>query len=162
SITTNRFRPCTADLMSTASPTIDQIGSRRISPLRGDFGVPPRALHRYAVFVTGMTFLLVLAGGLVTSTGSALGVPAWPLADGQVFPRMQGGVLFEHGHRLIAGTVGLLTFILAGWLWKKEARPGVKYVGLSAAGIVILQALLGGITVLYRLPTVISVTHACL
>src|SRR5258708_23176752 len=119
-------------------------------------------LHLYSSFVAVATFLLVIAGGLVTSTGSSLAVPDWPLSNGQFFPKMEGGVLFEHGHRLLAGTVGLLTFILAGWLIGVERRPVVKYLGLAAAVAVCLQAVLGGVTVLYRLPVLISVAHACL
>ena len=124
--------------------------------------MPSGNLHRFAVFVACATFLLVLAGGLVTSTGSALAVPDWPLSYGQFFPRMEGGVLFEHGHRMIAGTIGLLTIVLAIWLWRKEPRPGVRRLGLWAIAAVCAQALLGGITVLYRLPAPVSVAHACL
>ena len=119
-------------------------------------------LHLYATAVAAATFLLVLAGGLVTGTGSALAVPDWPLAYGQFFPRMTGGVLFEHGHRMVAGTVGFLTVILAAWVWLKDPRPGVKRLGLWAVAAVTAQALLGGITVLYRLPPAVSVAHACL
>jgi cytochrome c oxidase assembly protein subunit 15 len=108
------------------------------------------------------TFLLVIAGGLVTSTGSALAVPDWPLANGQFFPKMAGGVLFEHGHRLIAATVGLLTIVLAVWTVRKDPRPGVRRLGIWAIAAVVTQGLLGGITVIYRLPPVISVAHACL
>jgi len=99
---------------------------------------------------------------MVTSTGSALAVPDWPLSNGQFFPKMDGGVFYEHGHRMIAGTIGILTFILAAWLWRTEPRPGVRLFGLAAAGVVVLQAVLGGVTVLYRLPVPISVAHACL
>ena len=121
---------------------------------------PPRGLHRYAVCVAAATFLLVIAGGLVTSTGSGLAVPDWPLSFGQVFPRMEGGVLFEHGHRLIASTVGLLTVILAIWTWRADPRPWVKKLGLCLVGVVILQGVLGGVTVLLRLPDAVSVAHA--
>jgi len=70
-------------------------------------------LHRYALFTAACTFILLLAGALVTSTGSSLAVPDWPLSFGKFFPEMKGGVLFEHGHRMIAGTVTLLTLGLA-------------------------------------------------
>jgi heme A synthase len=99
---------------------------------------------------------------LVTSTGSALAVPDWPLAFGQWFPKMEGGVLYEHGHRMIAGTVGLLTLVLVIWQWREEPRLAVRNFGQAALAMVILQAALGGLTVLYRLPVPVSVGHACL
>jgi len=117
-------------------------------------------LHRYAVLVACATFLLVIAGGLVTSTGSGLAVPDWPLSFGQVFPRMEGGVLFEHGHRLVAATVGLLTVVLAVWTARAEARAWVRKLGWTLLGVVVLQGVLGGTTVLLRLPSAVSVAHA--
>jgi len=122
----------------------------------------PLGLHRFAKFTAGSAFLLLIAGGLVTSTNSGLAVPDWPLAFGQYFPRMVGGVLFEHGHRMIAGSVGLLTFALTGWILLREERGWVKRVAVVAAAGIILQAALGAITVLYSLPPQISISHACL
>jgi cytochrome c oxidase assembly protein subunit 15 len=119
-------------------------------------------LHRYCQWVAGATFILIIAGGLVTSTGSGLAVPDWPLSYGQFFPPMIGGIRFEHTHRVIAGTVGVLTLILAVWLFKSECRTWVKRLGLAAFLAVVAQAVLGGITVLYFLPDIVSVTHACL
>jgi len=119
-------------------------------------------LHRLAVVTAGATVLLLFAGGLVTSTGSGLAVPDWPLSFGQVFPPMVGGVLFEHGHRLVAATVGCLTLALALWTVLREPRPGIRALGLLMLVAVILQGVLGGATVLYRLPLAVSVAHACL
>jgi cytochrome c oxidase assembly protein subunit 15 len=116
--------------------------------------------HRYAVLLACATLLLVIAGGLVTSTGSGLAVPDWPLSFGQVFPRMEGGVLFEHGHRLLAATVGLLTVILALWTRATESRAWVRRLAWLMVGAVVVQGLLGGTTVLLRLPDAVSVAHA--
>jgi len=116
--------------------------------------------HRFAVIVMGCTFLLLLAGALVTSTGSSLSVPDWPLSYGTLFPHMTGGVIFEHGHRMIAGTVSLLMLGLAITLQRVESRKWVKTLAWTAMGAVILQAVLGGVTVLYHLPTPVSVGHA--
>ena len=80
------------------------------------------------------TFCLVIAGGLVTSTGSALAVPDWPLSFGQVFPPMVGGVFYEHGHRMVATTIGLFTIILAFWLWRQAEEPLLKKAGWIALG----------------------------
>jgi cytochrome c oxidase assembly protein subunit 15 len=117
-------------------------------------------LHRYATFVACCTFLLVIAGGLVTSTGSALAVPDWPLSFGQLFPRMEGGVLFEHGHRLIAASVGALTVVLALWASRTEPRRSVRALAWTLVGVVVLQGVFGGVTVLLRLPSAVSVAHA--
>lgn len=78
----------------------------------------PQALHRYAIGAAVATLVLVIAGGLVTSTGSGLAVPDWPLSFGRFFPPMVGGILYEHGHRMIAGAAALMTMILAAWLWR--------------------------------------------
>jgi cytochrome c oxidase assembly protein subunit 15 len=104
----------------------------------------------------------VTAGGLVTSTGSSLAVPDWPLSFGQVFPKMEGGVLYEHGHRMVATFVGLLTLTLMVWVLRKEPRRPVRRLALAAFLAVVLQGVLGGITVLLRLPLPVSVGHACL
>src|SRR5262245_51215381 len=119
-------------------------------------------LHRLAVVTAVATGVLLFVGGLVTSTGSGLAVPDWPLSFGQVFPPMVGGVLFEHGHRLAASAVGCLTVALALWTVIAETRPGVRALGLLALFAVVLQGVLGGVTVLYKLPVAVSVTHACL
>lgn len=113
-----------------------------------------------AILVAVATVILITAGGLVTSTGSGLAVPDWPLSYGMLFPPMVGGILYEHGHRMIAATVGLLTLILGFWLWRSEPRPWVKRLGLVAVIAVIAQGLLGGLTVLLLLPVPVSVAHA--
>ena len=119
-------------------------------------------LHRFAVFTSGATLFLIFVGGLVTSTGSALAVPDWPLAYGQLFPKMVGGVFFEHGHRMVAAAVGLLMTVLACWVFVDEKRRWVGWLAACALGTVVLQGVLGGITVLFLLPTAVSVAHACL
>jgi cytochrome c oxidase assembly protein subunit 15 len=120
------------------------------------------ARHRFAILTAAATYALLFLGGLVTSTGSGLAVPDWPLSFGQVFPAMVGGVLFEHGHRLAASTVGLLTLVLSIWTVVSEQRPSVRTLGILMLVAVILQGVLGGVTVLYKLPLAVSVTHACL
>ena len=122
-------------------------------------------LHRYAKFVSAATVLLLIAGGLVTSTGSGLAVPDWPTSYGWnmfTFPmrHMVGGIFYEHGHRLIASGVGFLTIILALWLWKAEPRRWMRLLGVAALAAVCVQGLLGGLTVLYFLPTPVSTAHA--
>jgi len=124
-------------------------------------------LHRYAVLLSFLTLLLIVAGGMVTSTGSGLAVPDWPTTYGQnmftyPYSRWVGGIFYEHGHRLIASCVGFLTIVLAVWLQISEPRRWLRRLGWAALGMVILQGVLGGITVLYLLPTPVSVFHGCL
>ena len=122
-------------------------------------------LNRFIKLVAASTVLLIAAGGMVTSTDSGLSVPDWPNTYGHFmfsFPldKMVGGILYEHGHRMIASTVGFLTVILAVWTWMIEPRRWVRWLGVIALGAVILQGVLGGITVLYFLPAPVSIGHA--
>jgi cytochrome c oxidase assembly protein subunit 15 len=122
-------------------------------------------LHRFAVLVAASTLILILAGGLVTSTGSGLAVPDWPNTYGWfmfTFPldKMVGGIFYEHGHRLIASTVGFLILVQAFWVWRTETRHSVRRLGYIALAAVITQGILGGITVLFFLPDPISIAHA--
>ena len=124
-----------------------------------------RWLHYYLKFVAAASLLLIVAGGLVTSTGSGLAVPDWPSTYGTfmfAFPlsKMVGGIFYEHGHRLIASTVGMLTIGLAVWTARIEPRRWVRRLGWVALAAVVIQGLLGGITVLYFLPAPISISHA--
>ncbi len=122
----------------------------------------PAALHVFAILLAASTLALIFVGGLVTSTGSGLAVPDWPLSFGQFFPRMVGGVLYEHGHRMVAAAVGALTVTLAIWSWLVDTHAIVRRLALVAVGTVIAQGLLGGLTVILLLPPAVSVAHACL
>jgi heme a synthase len=119
-------------------------------------------LHRFALVVAGATFFLIIAGALVTSHDAGLATSDWPLSNGQVFPRMVGNLYWEHGHRMVATTVGLLTIALVIYLFGKESRRWVRRLGLVALGGVIAQGLLGGLTVKLMLPLAVSAAHATL
>jgi cytochrome c oxidase assembly protein subunit 15 len=110
----------------------------------------------------GATLFLIFAGAMVKSTGSGLAVPDWPLSYGMLFPPMIGGVFYEHGHRMVAATVGLFMLCLALSLRVREPRRWVKILGYYSLGTVVLQGILGGGTVLFFLPTPISVFHGVL
>src|SRR5512137_2088126 len=99
-------------------------------------------LHRFAWLVAACTWLLVIAGCLVTSTGSGLSVPDWPTTYGWfmfTFPleKMVGGIRYEHTHRLIASGVGFLILVLAIWLRANDSRAWVRRVGYTALAAVI-------------------------
>lgn len=121
--------------------------------------------HRFAIFLAGCIVLLISAGGLVKSLEAGLSVPDWPTSYGGINPPRWWtieNVRAEHGHRLIAGTVALMTVALAVWLHRRDDRRGVRRLSLLAVVAVLLQALLGGITVLLFLPKPVSVSHAAL
>src|ERR1700730_4331426 len=117
-------------------------------------------LHRFAVGTACATLVLIVAGGLVTSTESGLSVPDWPLSYGRLMPPMVGGVFYEHGHRMVATAVGLLTVVLAIWRRRPAPRAWVRRLGCAALAAVLAQVGLGGLTVIFLLPTAISVAHA--
>jgi cytochrome c oxidase assembly protein subunit 15 len=119
-------------------------------------------VSRITLLTALSTLFLLAAGALVTGTGSGLAVPDWPLSFGQFFPPMEGGVFYEHGHRLVAGYVALLTLIQCGVVLKFEKRSWVRKLAVFAVILVLTQALLGGMTVLFLLPKAVSIAHACI
>jgi len=127
----------------------------------------PVWLRRFTKIVAASTLFLIFAGAMVTSTDSGLAVPDWPNTYGQFmfsFPlsKMVGGIFYEHGHRLIASTVGFLCIIQAFWLQRREPKRFVRTLGWLSLAAVIVQGILGGITVRYFLPKSISISHAAL
>jgi len=123
----------------------------------------PRGIHRLAVFLAGYVVLLITAGGWVKSLEAGLSVPDWPLSYGMLNPPRWWEIetiRAEHGHRLIAGVALILTVVLTVWIARREERPWVRKLAYLALGAVLAQAALGGITVLFYLPTAISVSHA--
>ncbi|MCB9060292.1 MAG: protoheme IX farnesyltransferase [Halobacteriovoraceae bacterium] len=122
-----------------------------------------KRLSLIAIFVT---FSLLLWGGFVHNTQSSLACPDWPLCYGQLFPKMEGGIFIEHGHRLLASLVGFLTLLLLFFANKDYKKNKLnKYnriifqYSCLALFFVIIQGLLGGITVIYQLPTIVSTSH---
>ena len=128
-----------------------------------------RAAYRFGVLTSVFIVLLMMAGALVTSNDAADSVPDWPLSRGLssdrfswLIPPMIGGIRFEYTHRVIAATVSILVFILAVLITRTEKRPLAKKLGWAAFGLVIAQAVLGGIRVLYGYPAITATAHAIL
>jgi heme A synthase len=115
--------------------------------------------YRFAIATAAATFLLLVIGGLVHPTGSSLACPDWPLCNGMVFPPMQGGILYEHGHRLAALAVSVLTVALATSVFHARPEPALRWLSLAAVALVGVQATLGAVTVIYRLPLIVSASH---
>jgi cytochrome c oxidase assembly protein subunit 15 len=110
-------------------------------------------LHRFSLVTALTTLVLVCIGGLVTSHEAGMSVPDWPTSYGYnmfLFPisKWVGGIFYEHTHRLVASAVGFLTIILMVWLWVKEERRWLRWLGTLALGAVILQGILGGLRVI--------------
>ena len=123
-------------------------------------------LHRVARFTAGATFLLIVIGGIVTSTESGLAVPDWPTTFGYnmfLYPlsEMVGGILYEHSHRLMGSLVGLLTVGLFIFLLVRDSRKWLKWLGLAALVAVIVQGVLGGLRVT-QINRNFAIVHACL
>lgn len=116
----------------------------------------------WAKATAAAAFFLLFAGGMVTSTGSGLAVPDWPLSFGGMNPPMVGGIFFEHGHRLIAGGVALMTLALLILSRRPGVPSGARLATQFASGGILIQAALGGLTVLMKLPPAVSISHACL
>ncbi len=134
-------------------------------------------LYRVAYLTAGATFLLIVIGGIVTSTESGLAVPDWPTTFGYnmfLYPlsEMEGGILYEHSHRLMGSLVGLLTIVLFIMLIVTDTRRWIKWLGLVALIGVCVQGALGGLRVLldgpevtkfsHNLAIVHAIVHACL
>lgn len=116
--------------------------------------------HRFAVATALATFCLLVAGGLVSTTESGLACPDWPLCEGQLIPQMRDGKEFEHTHRLVASFVGAMTFGLCALLFKyRRHDPWLRRLGVAAAVLVTVQALLGALTVKMKLPWWVSSAH---
>lgn len=119
-------------------------------------------LFRWSVLLAFCTLLLVVAGGLVTSRDAGLSVPDWPLSYGKLMPKMEGGILYEHGHRMIATMVGIFTIVSLVWIFRVERRKWLRMLAVVALLAVIAQGVLGGMTVIFLLPWYISSSHATL
>ena len=153
-----------------------------------------KGVHRFAVLVAGATFFLIIAGALVTSHDAGLATADWPLTEGRFLPKVEslgistgvnmvGNLFWEHGHRMVATTVGVLTIGLVFYLYRGELRrwlvriglltyrdvpyrgeqrSWVRRLGIVALAGVVAQGLLGGLTVKLMLPLAVSTAHATL
>lgn len=122
------------------------------------------ALFWFAVLNAVVTFLLIGLGGLVTSHEAGMSVPDWPTTYGYnmfLFPINQwvGGIFYEHSHRLLASLAGLLTTVLAVWVWWRDGRKWMHWLGIGAFLLVVLQGVLGGLRVRWQLDW-LGVPHA--
>jgi cytochrome c oxidase assembly protein subunit 15 len=123
-------------------------------------------IHGLALGNSGATLLLIVAGGLVTTTGAGLAVPDWPTTFGYnpfFFPwsGMVGAVLIEHSHRLLGAAVGILSVALATAAWVGRCDRPLRALAVAAVALVCVQGLLGGLRVVLR-QDALAVVHGCL
>ena len=132
---------------------------RRLSGTRGRFW--------FTVLTVGVTGLLISWGGFVTSIEAGMAVPDWPRTFGSwnTFNPVENWwqrtpLLAEHGHRILGQVVGLLTLVLAGWTYWNDPRRWMRYLGLGALALVIVQGVLGGLRVTES-SLALAFVHAC-
>ena len=118
--------------------------------------------HRIAVLIAYLTFVVIIAGALVTSEDAGLSVPDWPTSYGHILrlPPWVGGIVYEHSHRMIAATTGIFTIVIAFWTLLVDRRRWMKYLGFAALATIVIQGVLGGVTVLNFLPPAVSTAHS--
>jgi len=118
--------------------------------------------HRVAVFIASLTFVVIVAGALVTSEDAGLSVPDWPTSYGHILrlPPWVGGIVYEHSHRMIALVTGILTILIAFWTLFVDRRRWMKFLAFGALATIVIQGILGGVTVLHFLPPSVSTAHS--
>ena len=115
------------------------------------------------LFVLFWTLALLLLGSVVHATGSSLACPDWPTCFGTMMPEMTGGVFWEHLHRLWAGALVLLFAVTVVVLRRTlPGRRDLLRMGIAGLVLLLIQSVLGGLTVIYRLPDAISTSHLAL
>jgi heme o synthase len=120
-----------------------------------------RLLRRLAWTGSALALGLIVLGGVVRITGSGMGCgDHWPRCDGQWFPPLDLPTLIEIGHRWAAALVSLVVFAMALVAWARHRRePALRNPALLAAGLLVIQVLLGAITVKLSLPPWVIITH---
>lgn len=127
-------------------------------------GPPSRTsgFARLAVVTTGVTLVLIAVGGAVRATDSGLACPTWPgcFSGGDFLPPPDLNVWLEHGHRLIAGVVGLMVATQAIWALRRYRHRGeILWPSVVAALAVVVQALLGALVVWLQLRAELVTAH---
>ena len=137
---------------SSRGPTLNSITSPTYN----------RAHHIFSLVVACATLVVITAGALVTSNDAGLSVPDWPTSFGYLvkIPHFVGGVRYEWTHRMLAGSLITLTLTIAVWTLLAERRRWMRWLAIGAFCTVIVQAILGGLTVRLFQPPLVSTAHA--
>lgn len=119
-------------------------------------GSPPRAWTWAAIVAL---FLLMTMGNIVSATGSGLGCPDWPLCHGRLLPPAETQVLIEFSHRLKAIPFTLLLLVSVVLTWRRTTARAPRRLSLILVALLAAQIGLGGVTVLFKLPDLVSTAH---
>lgn len=107
-----------------------------------------------------MTFFLISLGGAVRAAYAGLSCPDWPLCFGEVIPDYQIQVYYEFIHRVLAGLVAIFAIYLAIRTWKlKNSSEAIRTTVIVALGVLVIQIIMGGLTVLEKLKPYIVTSH---
>ena len=117
--------------------------------------VASRAFRRLAYTAAGLTFVLIVVGGIVRISDSGLGcgpggagAKGWPLCGGRVVPLVDANMIVEYTHRIVAATVTVLIAALLVLAWRRHrADRRLVRTCVAALGLIVFQAALGGLTV---------------
>lgn len=155
-------------LMPTVLETADRRDEERVA-------TPPAGLRWYAAIASAWVFVLVCLGAFTTSIGAGMAFPDWPLSNGSLNPLgwLDNLAMFaEHAHRLSAGLMTSLTLVLALWIHRVDRRPWLRRASRLAVGLVLAQAIVGGLRVLLEhhqvamldtsVGRLFAMLHACL
>ena len=118
-----------------------------------------RAASRLAFATVVVVFVLMSLGNVVSATGSGLACPDWPLCHGSVIPPLRADVLVEYGHRLSALAATVLILATSAVTLARTRAPGLRRIAWLMPALLVVQIGLGGVTVLLRLPDLISTAH---
>lgn len=122
-------------------------GRRDGAPIR-EYAAAFFDLRILGVVTVLATYGLIVLGGTVRATGSGTACPDWPLCHGNVIPPAETKVLIEFSHRLVASIVGFMILGVVVQVWRGfRHRPAMKWAGVAAGALLILQVIVGGITV---------------
>lgn len=133
------------------------------------------ALAAFSALAAAWVFVLVALGAFTTTINAGMAFPDWPLSNGSLNPKgwlTNLSMFAEHSHRLSAGMMTALTLVLAAWLWRTETRAWLRGLAYGAVGLVVAQAIVGGLRVLLdrihvesldtSVGRLVAMLHACL
>ncbi|HEX4628675.1 MAG TPA: COX15/CtaA family protein [Gemmatimonadales bacterium] len=125
-----------------------------------------RRFSRLAWSAAACTYLLIILGAIVRITGSGMGCGEhWPLCNGRLLPPLDVPTMIEYAHRLVAAAVSALVVVLAAYTWWVRRGSGTgeqqppSRAPYAALGLLVVQVLLGAVTVKLRLPPWTVILH---
>lgn len=125
-----------------------------------------RGFGRLATFAAVYTYALIAVGGIVRITGSGLGCgDDWPRCHGQWIPPFTFETVIEYAHRLLAAGISFVVLAVVVQALRRRRMPGFSGRGgllrpaLLAGVFLVVQVLLGGITVMLKLPAAVTILH---